>query len=356
MHNLALPYAMPSGLVSRSISFENPTGAVGAGGMEASPLGQGRKGSAVRHVQDGETLVLADIKGNGTIRHIWLTTHNKPHLLRGALIRIFWDGQAHPSIELPLGDFFGFALGMCSAFQTALHSVSSTKGMNFWVPMPFVRGARVEFVNQAGARLPLFYQIDYTLGDAHPEDVGRLHGWFNRQNPTSLGQDFEILPERHARLRYLGTTLGIRPHDPLWWGEGEVKIYIDDDAQFATIVGTGTEDYVGHAFGIQDEAFLYNGCNFREKDDVTDTGAVSIYRWHINDPIFCERRMRVTVQQIGHRPTYRARSIDDYKAELYERTDDWSSAALWYEAVPSAPLPPLASAEQRLAGIDIPAG
>ncbi|WP_135211252.1 glycoside hydrolase family 172 protein [Vitreimonas flagellata] len=348
------PFRIQPGLVSRSISFENPTGAPGAGGMEASPLGHGRKGSAVRHVQNGETITLADITGNGTIRHIWLTTHDKAHLLRGALIRIYWEGQKHPSVELPLGEFFGFANGKANAFQSVFHSVSSTKGMNSWLPMPFTKHARIEFVNQSGARLPLFYQIDYTLGDGHEEEVGRLHAWFNRENPTTKTRDLEILPERQGRIRYLGAVLGIRPHDPLWWGEGELKAYIDNDTEFATIVGTGTEDYVGHAFGIQDEAFLHNGCNFREKADVTDTGMVSIYRWHVADPILCQRRMRVTIQQIGHRPTYKARTIDDYKAELFERADDWSSATFWYESSPSSPLPPCAEPALRLAGIFVP--
>lgn len=348
------PYLITPGIVSRSISFENPTGAPGAGGQASSPLGQGRKGSAVRHVQAGETLLLADIAGPGTIRHIWLTTHDKPHLLRGSLIRITWEDQPHPSVELPLCEFFGFANGKCNAFQSALHSVSSAKGMNLWLPMPFTKHARIEFVNESGARLPLFYQIDYTLGDRHDEGVGRLHAAFNRQNPTTKGDDFEILPERRARVRFLGAVLGVRPHDPLWWGEGELKAYLDDDAAFATIVGTGSEDYVGHAFGIQDEAFLHNGCNFREKGDAADTGMVSIYRWHLADPILCERRMRITMQQIGHRPTYKARTIDDYKAELYERADDWSAAAFWYEAAPSAPLPPCPAAALRLAGIVIP--
>lgn len=349
------PYELLPGIVSRSISFENPTGARGAGGMEASPLGQGRKGSAVRHVQNGETIVLADISGTGTIRHIWLTTHDKPHLLRGSLIRIFWEGQSHPSIELPLCEFFGFANGKSRAFQSAFHSVSSTKGMNFWLPMPFTRNARIEFVNESGSRLPLFYQVDYTLGDSHDETVGRVHAAFTRESPTTKKRDLEILPERHGRIRYLGAVIGVRPHDPLWWGEGELKAYLDDDDEFATIVGTGAEDYIGHAFGIQDEAFLHNGCNFREKADVSDTGMVSIYRWHLADPIVCERRMRITIQQIGHRPTYKAATIDDYKAELYERADDWSAAAFWCEATPSAPLPPCPDAALRLAGIHLPA-
>lgn len=233
------PYAIPKRLVSRAASFENPTGAPGRGGTESSPLGAGRKGSAVRHVHDGETVVLADIEGRGSIRHIWITTHDKPRLLRGARIRAFWEGQAQPSVDLPLGEFFGFAHGRSNAYQSLFHSVSSTKGMNCWLPMPFTRHARLEFANHSGARLPLFYQVDYTLGDEHPDDVGRLHASFRRENPTKPGHDFEILPERRGRIRFLGCVLGIRPADPLWWGEGEMKAFIDDDAQFPTICGTG---------------------------------------------------------------------------------------------------------------------
>jgi hypothetical protein len=226
--------------------------------------------------------------------------------------------------------------------------------MNSWLPMPFRERARFEFVNRSGARLPLFYQVDYTLGDEHGVNVGRLHAAFRRENPTRPGQDFEILPERRGRIRYLGCVLGIRPHDPLWWGEGEMKAWIDNDGDFPTLCGTGAEDYVGLAFGIQDEAFMHHGCNYREKDDAADTGAVSVYRWHLADPIVCRERLRVTIQQIGHRPTYRAQTIDDYKAELYERADDWSAAAFWYEAVPSPSLPPCTDATLCLAAIENP--
>ena len=350
----SMPYLLQSTLVSRSVSFENPTGQPGQAGRAASPLGVGRKGSAVRHVEANETVTLADIEGRGIIRHIWLTTHDKPRILRGSLIRVFWDEQDYPSIEIPLGDFFGFALGRARAFQSVFHSVSSTKGMNCWLPMPFLDRARVELVNRSGTRFPLFYQIDYTLGDQFDPGVGHLHACFRRDNPTRQGQDFEILPERYGPLRYLGCILGVRPTNPLWWGEGEMKAYIDGDdrAAFPTICGTGSEDYVGHAFGIQDEDFLYHGCNYRENDNPMDTGRVSIYRWHLADPIVCQDRMRVTIQQIGHRPTYAAKTVDDYKAELYERSDDWSAATFWYQPLPSAPTPPCPDGASCLADID----
>lgn len=348
------PFLWPKGRVSRSISFENPEGIAGGGGTASSPLGQGRKGSAVRHVHDGETVQLADIAGNGTIRHIWLTTHDKPHYLRGSLIRIYWEGQEYPSVELPVCEFFGFAHGKSRAFQSIFHSVGSTKGMNFWAPMPFIERARVEIINQSGARLPLFFQIDYTLGDQHADDVGRLHASFRREVATTPGEDFEILCARDGRIRYLGAVLGVRPKDPLWWGEGEMKAYIDGDAQFPTIAGTGAEDYIGQAWGVQNDAFLHHGCNYKEKDDDADTGVVSAYRWHLVDPVVCEETMRVTIQQIGHHPTGNATTIDAYKAELFERSDDWSAAAFWYERTPSHPLPPCPAPDVRLAAIAQP--
>ena len=340
-------FDIPTNLRSRSISFENPSGAAGAGGRASSPLGPGRKGAPARLVQPSESVVLADIEGPGTIRHIWLTTHSKQELLRGCVIRAWWDDQPHPSIEAPLGDFFGFAHGGTPAFQSCAHSVGGALGMNIWLPMPFLRRARLELVNEASVRLPLFYQVDYTIGDEHDHAVGRLHVAFQRQNPTTAGCDFEVLPRRDGRIRYLGAVFGVRPLDPRWWGEGELKAWIDEDGEHATIVGTGTEDYVGLSWGIQSNAFLYHGANWRERDDATSTGAVSVYRWHALDPIVCERSMRVTIQQIGHSPTGNARSIDDYLAELYERADDWSCATFWYEAVPSAPLPPIPDAASR---------
>jgi hypothetical protein len=340
-------FQIPANLRSRSISFENPTGAPGAGGRAASPLGPGRKGSAVRLVQPGESIELADIEGPGTIRHIWLTTHSKQELLRGCVLRAWWDDQPHPSIEAPLGDFFGFAHGGTPAFQSCAHSVGGALGMNCWLPMPFVRRARLELVNEASVRLPLFYQVDYTVGDEHADDVRRLHVAFQRQNPTTPGRDFEVLPRREGRIHYLGAVIGVRPLDPRWWGEGELKVWLDEDTTHATIVGTGTEDYVGLSWGIQPNAFLYHGANWRERDDAIATGAVSIYRWHVPDPIVCEQSMRVTIQQIGHSPTGNAKTVDDYLAELYERADDWSCATFWYEATPSAPLPPIPDAQAR---------
>ncbi len=156
------PYLLDTGLVSRSISFENPTGAPGEGGKAASHLGVGRKGSPSRPIKPGETIQLCDIEGPGTIRHIWLTTEAVPENLRSLVIRAYWEGQEHPSIECPLGDFFGFAHGKVMPYFSAVHSVGPRAGMNIWLPMPFTKRARITLTNETqGQRTPpIYYQID----------------------------------------------------------------------------------------------------------------------------------------------------------------------------------------------------
>ena len=208
------PYLLDTGLVSRSISFENPTGAPGEGGKAASAAGVGRKGASHRFVKPGETVQLADIEGPGTIRHIWMTIDNKPELMRQMVLRGWWEGQEHPSIECPIGDFFGISHGKVTAFQSAVHSVSALGGMNFWLPMPFAKHAKFTMTNESEQNVHLFMQITYTLGDKHPDDVGRMHVLFHRENPTTEKQDFEILPLRKNKGRYLGTVIGVRNLHP----------------------------------------------------------------------------------------------------------------------------------------------
>jgi hypothetical protein len=328
------PYLLDTGLVSRSISFENPTGAAGEGGKAASDLGPGRKGAAYRFIQPGETVELADIEGPGTIRHIWMTIDNKPEFLRKMVLHGWWEGQEHPSIECPFGDFFGCSFGRATAFQSVVHSVSESGGMNFWLPMPFVRRAKFAITNESDKQVHLFMQIDYTLGDKHPADVGRMHVLFRRENPTTEKRDFEILPLRKNKGRYLGTVLGVRNlHPKQWWGEGEVKVYLDGDKEYPTIVGTGTEDYVGQAWGLDRQPCLYNGCSLREKYMAT------LYRWHLPDPIAWQKECRITIQQL----TWEKGSVDT--------ADDWCCATFWYEPTPSAPLPPFPDAKARTADI-----
>jgi hypothetical protein len=178
--------------------------------------------------------------------------------------------------------------------------------------------------------------------------VGRLHVCFRRENPTTLKEDFELLPLRTGKGRYIGSVMGIRTLHPGWWGEGEVKIYMDGDTDFPTIAGTGSEDYVGLSYGIQNTMYTYHGCNLLFTSDSTVTALdipagkevemnrqyISMYRWHLPDPIYWKEEVRITIQQIG--------------CCLYERQDDWSTATFWYEPVPSEPLPVMPGKEERV--------
>jgi Protein of unknown function (DUF2961) len=328
------PYLLDKTLQTRSISFENPTGETGSGGKSASNLGVGRKGAPSREIKPGETVTLCDVTGPGTIRHIWLTTVQEPSVQRSAVIRAWWDQQDHPSIECPIGDFFGFAHGKITAYASAVHSVAPMGGRNIWLPMPFVRHARLTFSNEGDKPIPLYYQVGYTKGDNHPVDVGRLHVVFRRENPTTEKQDFELLPKRQNRGRFIGSVIGIRNlHPEQWWGEGEIKVYMDGDTQFPTIAGTGSEDYVGLAWGLQQATFPYNGASLVGKE------YNSMYRWHLADPIAWQREARITIQQIA------------YKDGLAETRDDWSTATFWYEPTPSAPLSPMPDLKARTANL-----
>lgn len=328
------PYLLDTGLTSRSISFENPTGEPGKGGTASSNLGPGRKGSPARTLQPGEAVQLCDISASGTIRHIWITTAQEPEVQRAGVIRAYWDGQEHPSIECPLGDLFGYAHGKIMPYMSAVHSVGSTGGLNIWLPMPFTKQARMTFTNESSKAVPFFYQIDYTIGDKHPEDVGRLHVLFRRENPTTQKQDFELLPKRTQKGRYIGAVIGVRNlHPKQWWGEGEIKVYMDGDTDLPTIAGTGSEDYVGLAWGMQKTPFFYNGCSLNENN------FISMYRWHLPDPLAWRKEARITIQQIA------------WSNGLAETEDDWSTATFWYEPVPSAELPPFPDKEARTADI-----
>ena len=237
-----------------------------------------------------------------------------------------------------MGDFFGFAHGKVMPYGSAVHSVGERAGMDIWLPMPFAKRAKITISNEdshvSSKAPPIFYQIDYTLGDRHPEDVGRLHVLFHRENPTTEKKDFELLPQRSQKGRFIGSVIGIRNlHPDLWWGEGDIKVYMDGDKEFPTICGTGSEDYVGLSWGIQQTPFFYNGCSLNEKE------FVSMYRWHLPDPIAWREHARITIQQIA------------WKGGLAETEDDWCCATFWYEPTPSAPLPAMPEVAARTADV-----
>ena len=352
-------------LESRSISFENITGEPGSGGKAVNKqIGPGRKGAPFKIIKPGETVTLCDIQQAGTIRHIWMAGEflnhewTKDHklerlqLLRSTIIRAYWDGQEHPSIECPLGDFMGLAHSKVTSYQSAVHSIGEKAALNIWLQMPFTKNAKIELTNESSIEFPLYYQIDYTINDKHDEDVGRLHVLFRRENPTIEKKDFELLPKRTGKGAFIGAVVGIRTLRDGWWGEGEIKFYMDGDTDYPTICGTGSEDWVGLSYGVQETTFQYHGCNLNFKSENTleftdkETGKVkehnteyiSMYRWHLIDPVYWKKDCKITIQQIG--------------CCYYERSDDWSTATFWYEAIPSAPLPQMPKNEERINYLD----
>jgi hypothetical protein len=322
---------------SRSISPENPTGAPGQGGKSISALGVGRKGRPMVVVHPGQETTMADIEGSGVIRRIWMTTDGRtPDVMRSLILRIFWDGQTHPSVECPIGDFFGFSHGKAQVFETSVHTCSRFWGLNFRLPMPFNKKARITFENPTKTKLRLFFTIDYTLEDHQDAPrLGYLHCAFRRENPTTLRKDFTLLEREGGRGRFLGAVVGVRRQDDKnWWGEGEFKAYLDGDSAYPTICGTGLEDYIGMGWGMGEQTGMLAGCLLNQGLHAT------FYRWHFDDAIFWQSDCRFTMQQLGW---------DGPGNKMVERQDDWAAAAFWYEQVPSQPLPPLAPLAERTA-------
>jgi hypothetical protein len=298
MHDVSDLTRVSPVLDCRACTFENPTGARGAGGSAAG----GRKGAPFKELAAGEEVTLADIDGPGVVRHIWMTfPPAPPEVMRAMVLEVFYDGAAEPSISVPALDFFGVAMGRPRAMSSALTAIQEGRGFNSFVPIPFGRHLKITFRNASTRSIHLYYQVDFTLEELAP-DTGRLHAAFRRENPTTIKQDFVIEDGLRGPGRWLGCVVGIRTIDGgFWYGEGELKVYRDGDADLPTICGTGLEDYVGTAWGMEAHVSHYAGVPLDAKPEgarVPDF--VSFYRWHVLDPIMFESSLRVTIQQIGY--------------------------------------------------------
>ncbi len=295
------PAVIDPGLDSRACTFENPTGAKGAGGNAHG----GRKGAPSRRVRSGETVVLADLRGPGIIRHIWMTwVPAPPDVMRALALEVYYDDADEPSISLPALDFFGLPHGRPVAYASALTTAQEGRGFNSYLPMPFEASIRVELTNHADSTAMVYHQIDYTLQAELPPDLGLLHVSFRRENPTTMGRDFVIVEGLEGPGRFLGCSVGVRVLDEgSWYGEGEVKMYLDGDADLPTICGTGLEDYVGTAWGMGAHHAPYGGAPLvigRSGGSAPiDADFVGFYRWHVPDPVMFRSNLRVTIQQIG---------------------------------------------------------
>jgi hypothetical protein len=302
-------------LDARAATFENPTGARGAGGTAHG----GRKGAPSRLLAPGERVTLADIEGPGVIRHIWMTfMAAPPEEMRAVWLEVFYDGADEPSASVPCLDFFGVAHGRPVPLASALTTMQEGRGFNSWIPLPFRRGVRVELQNSSTRPTMFYYQVDYTLQSELPAEQGYLHVSFRRENPTMMRDDFVIADGLRGPGRFLGCNLGVRIIDAGdWYGEGEVKVYKDGDDDLPTICGTGLEDYVGTAWGMGAHTAPYGGAPLVVGPE-SQPDFVGFYRWHLADPIMYERDLKVTIQQIGAKFF-----ADGQDAELaaYEKTN-----------------------------------
>lgn len=339
---------------TRSICPENRTGEKGKGGAcpleegtaraMAQKLGVGWKVNPYLYVAPGETLTLADIQGEGVIRHIWLTPTGD---WRASILRFYWDEQETPSVECPLGDFFCMGWGRYAPLSSLAVCVNPGSAFNCYWPMPFRKRCRVTLENRNESTVMVYYQIDYSL-EEQPRNIRYFHAQFRRANPLPYKEVYTILDGVSGSGQYVGTYLGWGSNHCGWWGEGEVKFYLDGDADFPTICGTGTEDYFCGSYNFENtvthqyEAYTtpYAGLHQIIRPDglYQSQQRFGMYRWHLTDPVCFEEDIKVTVQALGWRNTGGYRPLQD----------DLFSVAYWYQDLPTAPFPALPQGDELL--------
>ena len=349
-------FEKPQGAKTRWASAENWKGEKGRGGMTNA----GRKGSAAFRLKAGQSKILAEASGtSGVIRRIWLTIDERtPEFLRGIKIEMFWDDASNPAVSAPLGDFFNQGLGQMRTFENALFSSPEGRSFNCYIPMPFRKSMKIIVTNTTEKDVAMFfYDVDYTLGDRNDDNTLYFHAYFNQQKATVLKDDYQILPKVYGTGRYIGANLSVVVNDTAysraWWGEGEVKIYLDGDDEFPTLCGTGTEDYIGTGWGQGVYINQFQGCTIANEKDFE----YAFYRFHIPDPVYFYENAKVTIQQIGFAqgkeivnlshmkgPIYHAgKGLEptDFSKEMsylfFERSDNVSSCVYFYLDKPELP-------------------
>jgi len=343
-----------SDVVTRSISPENFTGEKGKAAMStdgpalhaAENLGQGWKVSPYVHIPAGKTFVLADIAGPGAIQQIWLTPAPLDKT-RQMILRFYWDEEESPSIEVPLCDFFTCGWQEYAQNNSLMVNVNPGSAFNCYWTMPFRQRAKVTIENLADAQITIYYQINYALGPV-PDDAAYLHAQFRRVNPLKSKDVVTILDGVQGKGQYVGTYLAWEVHSPGWWGEGEIKFYLDGDTDFPTIAGTGTEDYFCGSYNFdrngkyQTFSTPYAGLvQVLPPDRIYKPGQrFGLYRWHVTDPVRFEKDLKVTIQALGW--------MNDGSGHYLPLEDDIASTVFWYQTEPHAAFPPLPSVEQLL--------
>jgi D-arabinan exo alpha-(1,3)/(1,5)-arabinofuranosidase (non-reducing end) len=337
---------------TRSISPENFTGEKGKGGMAtleegsaaraARELGQGWKVNPYVHIEAGTSFTLGVIDGAGIINHIWMTPVGDYRLM---ILRFYWDGEEEPSVEVPVGDFFaaGWGMGNEPRITSLPICVNPRSGLNSYWQMPFRKGCRVTMQNLGDKTATVYYQIDYSL-ETVPEKTPYFHAQFRRVNPLPKKEVYTIVDGIRGRGHYVGTYLAHGANGEGWWGEGEIKFYLDGDGKFPTICGTGEEDYFCGSYGYSERR--ENGRYTYESFTSPYTGFHHIpyegaqrrfgqYRWHITDPVRFEEDLRVTIQSLGWQSEGRYLPLQD----------DLASVAYWYQLEPHQAFPALPAKE-----------
>lgn len=334
--------------VSRSICPENFTGEKGKGGMcplnkgiakhAARDLGTGWKVNPYISIGPGETFEIARITGSGIIEHIWMTPTGN---WREMILRMYWDGEETASVECPVGDFFCMGWGEYAHISSLPVCVNPGSAFNCYWPMPFRKEARITLENIGESAVNYYYQIDYCLCDVVDEEC-YFHAQFNRINPLPYKEVYTIADGIRGKGKYVGTYMAWGSNNRGWWGEGEIKFYMDGDREFPTICGTGTEDYFCGSYNFEDprthDRYLtYTTPHAGLHQVILPDGQYKsqtrfgMYRWHIADPVYFEENLKVTIQALGWRSGGRYLPLQD----------DIASVAFWYQTEPHAAFPPL---------------
>lgn len=337
---------------TRSISPENFTGEKGKGGMATKgtgegasrDLGQGWKVSPSVVIKAKSTFTVAEIDGSGSIQHIWMTPTGN---WRNSIIRFYWDGETTPSVEAPVGDFFAMGWGKYAPLQSLAVCVNPGSAFNCYWPMPFRKKCRITMENIDQKDMVLYYQVDYILTEV-PSDAAYFHAQFRRTNPLPYKTDYVLVDNIKGKGQYVGTYIAWGVHNNGWWGEGEIKFFMDGDTKYPTINGTGTEDYFcgsynfdtrrKNAAGVEEGHYTAFSSPYAGLHQViVGDGLYNVsqrfgmYRWHITDPIRFEKDLKVTIQALGWRSEGRYLPLQD----------DIASTVFWYQSEPHNSFPAL---------------
>jgi len=336
---------------TRSISPENFTGEKGKGGMAdlkdrdqrnvanasnaARDLGQGWKVNPFVRINSGETFTMAEIDGSGAIQHIWMTPTGN---WRFSIIRIYWDDEKTPSVECPVGDFFGMGWGVYAPLVSMPICVNPGSAFNCYWTMPFRKKCKItmENINEREA-MTLYYQIDYTLTEV-PDNAAYFHAQFRRTHYNE-GSDYTIVDGIKGKGHYVGVYMAWGVHNNGWWGEGEIKFFMDGDTKYPTICGTGTEDYFCGSYNFDRDGQYKEFCTpyaglhqvIRPDGTYRSQQRFGLYRWHIVDPVRFEKDLRITMQDLGWR----------YDGRYLPQKSDIASTVFWYQSEPHASFPKL---------------